>query len=416
MNPGQSNSAMFFVEYDADAENFSQETEKVINDLKKRKDEGEWASQDFTGMGSSNALSFNVYGDNMDDIEPVINNIAKIFKNNESLRNVKTSISDTYEEYTLVVDQEKLSQLGLTPAQVGMELAGNGQRQVLTTIENDGKEMNVYLEVEKDEYVNINELTDKTIQSPMGLTVPIKDVVEIKEGNTSDTVTRRDGRIYASVSAEITTKDVAKVSTAVQKKVDKLKLPATVDISVGGVSEDIAESFTQLGLAMLAAIAIVYLVLVITFGGGLAPLAILFSLPFTIIGGLLGLLIAGETLSVSAMIGALMLIGIVVTNAIVLIDRVIHKENDGLSTRDAILEAAVTRLRPILMTAIATIGALIPLAVGMEGSGLISKGLGVTVIGGLTSSTLLTLVIVPIVYEMLMKIKRKDKKQIKKAV
>jgi HAE1 family hydrophobic/amphiphilic exporter-1 len=286
----------------------------------------------------------------------------------------------------------------------------------LTTIENDGKEMNVYLEVEKDEYEDINELTDKTIQSPMGLAVPIKDVVEIKEGNTSDTITRRDGRIYASVSAEITTKDVAKVSTAVQKKVDKLKLPATVDISVGGVSEDIAESFTQLGLAMLAAIAIVYLVLVITFGGGLAPLAILFSLPFTIIGGLLGLLIAGETLSVSSMIGALMLIGIVVTNAIVLIDRVIHKENDGLSTRDAILEAAVTRLRPILMTAIATIGALIPLAVGMEGSGLISKGLGVTVIGGLTSSTLLTLVIVPIVYETLMKIKRKDKKQIKKAV
>lgn len=416
MNPGQSNSAMFFVEYDADAENFSQETEKVINDLQGRKDKGEWASQDFTGMGSSNALSFNVYGDNMEDIEPVVNNIAKIFKNNESLRSVKTSISDTYEEYTLVADQEKLSQLGLTPAQVGMELAGNGQRQVLTTIENDGKEMNVYLEVEKDEYEDINELTDKTIQSPMGLTVPIKDVVKIKEGNTSDTVTRRDGRIYASVSAEITTKDVAKVSTAVQKKVDKLKLPAAVDISAGGVSEDIAESFTQLGLAMLAAIAIVYLVLVITFGGGLAPLAILFSLPFTIIGGLLGLLIAGETLSVSAMIGALMLIGIVVTNAIVLIDRVIHKENDGLSTRDAILEAAVTRLRPILMTAIATIGALIPLAVGMEGSGLISKGLGVTVIGGLTSSTLLTLVIVPIVYETLMKIKRKDKKQIEKAV
>jgi HAE1 family hydrophobic/amphiphilic exporter-1 len=250
----------------------------------------------------------------------------------------------------------------------------------------------------------------------MGMAVPIKDVIAIKKGNTSDTITRRDGRIYASVSAEIKTKDVSKVSTAVQKKVDKLKLPSTVDISVGGVSEDIADSFTQLGLAMLAAIAIVYLVLVITFGGGLAPLAILFSLPFTIIGGLLGLLISGETLSVSAMIGALMLIGIVVTNAIVLIDRVIHKENDGLSTREAILEAAGTRLRPILMTAIATIGALIPLAIGMEGSGLISKGLGVTVIGGLTSSTLLTLVIVPIVYETLMKLKRKEKKQIDKAV
>ncbi|SMQ75604.1 hydrophobic/amphiphilic exporter-1, HAE1 family [Bacillus sp. OV166] len=416
MNPGQSNSAMFFVEYNKDTKDFSQETENVIKDLNKRKDKGEWASQDFSGMGSSNALSFNVFGDNMNDIEPVVNNISKILKQNDSLRNVKTSIADTYEEYTLVADQKKLSQLGLTAAQVGMELAGNGQRQVLTTIKKDGKEMNVYLEVEKDDFEDINELTDKTIQSPMGMAVPIKDVIDIKQGNTSDTITRRDGRIYASVSAEITTKDVSKVSAAVQKKVDKLKLPSAVDISVGGVSEDIAESFTQLGLAMLAAIAIVYLVLVITFGGGLAPLAILFSLPFTIIGGLLGLLIAGETLSVSAMIGALMLIGIVVTNAIVLIDRVIHKENDGLSTREALLEAAGTRVRPILMTAIATIGALIPLAIGMEGSGLISKGLGVTVIGGLTSSTLLTLVIVPIVYETLMKMKRKDKKQVEKVL
>lgn len=102
-----------------------------------------------------------------------------------------------------------------------------------------------------------------------------------------------------------------------------------------------------------------------------------------------------------------MLIGIVVTNAIVLVDRVIHKEKEGLSTRDAILEAGVTRLRPILMTAIATIGALIPLAIGAEGSGLISKGLGVTVIGGLTSSTLLTLIVVPVVYEFLGKFRKR---------
>ncbi|MDE1455703.1 efflux RND transporter permease subunit, partial [Bacillus paralicheniformis] len=120
---------------------------------------------------------------------------------------------------------------------------------------------------------------------------------------------------------------------------------------------DIEDSFTKLGLAMLAAVAIVYLVLVITFGGALAPFAILFSLPFTIIGALVGLYVSGETISLNAMIGMLMLIGIVVTNAIVLIDRVIHKEAEGLSTREALLEAGSTRLRPILMTAIATIGA-----------------------------------------------------------
>lgn len=188
---------------------------------------------------------------------------------------------------------------------------------------------------------------------------------------------------------------------------DKIKLPKNVEISTGGVTEDITETFTQLGLAMIAAVAIVYFVLVVTFGGALTPFVILFSLPFTIIGALLALFITGETISVSAMIGALMLIGIVVTNAIVLIDRVIHKEKEGLSTREALLEAGATRLRPILMTALATVGALIPLAVGMEGSGLISKGMAVTVMGGLTSSTLLTLLIVPIVYESLSRFRRK---------
>lgn len=411
MNPGDSNSAMFFIEYDPDTKGFDKEKEAVIDDLQELTSKGEWASQDFSGMGSSNAMTLLVYGEEAKDIEPVVTKLEKILQKNKSLTNVKTSLSDTYDEYTLAIDQEKLSQLGLTAAQVGMELSGAGQNQVLTTIKENGKEVNVYVESAKENYQTINDLTKKTVQSPLGMEVPIKEVAKVKEGSTSDTITRRNGRIYAQVSGEITSKDVAKVSANVQKEVDKIKLPSNVEISMGGVTEDIAESFQQLGLAMLAAIAIVYLILVITFGGGLAPFAILFSLPFTIIGGLVGLLIAGETLSVSAMIGALMLIGIVVTNAIVLIDRVIHKEQEGLSTREALLEAGGTRLRPILMTAIATIGALAPLAVGLEGSGLISKGLGVTVIGGLTSSTLLTLLIVPIVYESLMKIKNRKKKR-----
>ncbi|OCA80879.1 efflux RND transporter permease subunit [Pseudobacillus wudalianchiensis] len=410
MNPGDSNSAMFFIEYDPDTKGFDKEKEAVIDDLQELTSKGEWASQDFSGMGSSNALTLLVYGEETKDIEPVVAKLEKVLQENKSLTNVKTSLADTYEEYTLAIDQEKLSQLGLTAAQVGMELSGAGQNQVLTTIKENGKEVNVYVGSEKEDYQTINDLTKKTVQSPLGMEVPIKEIAKVKEGSTSDTITRRNGRIYAQVSGEITTKDVAKVSAAVQKEVDEIKLPSNVEVSMGGVTEDIAESFKQLGLAMLAAIAIVYLILVITFGGGLAPFAILFSLPFTIIGGLVGLLVAGETLSVSAMIGALMLIGIVVTNAIVLIDRVIHKEQEGLSTREALLEAGGTRLRPILMTAIATIGALAPLAVGLEGSGLISKGLGVTVIGGLTSSTLLTLLIVPIVYESLMKIKNRKKK------
>lgn len=408
MNPGDTNSAMFFIEYDEDTPNFAEEKENVMEDLKETATGGgEWASQDFTSTGASNAITMYVFGNSMEEIEPVVNDISDIMNHQEDLDNVETSISETYEEYTFVANQDELSKLGLTAAQIGMELSTTRERPVLTKIEKDGEELNVYIQVEEETVETIDDLTDKTIQSPLGQEVKIGDVVDVQEGETSDTVTRRDGKIYVQVSGEIKSDDVAKVSTDVQTKVDDLDLPSSVEVNMGGVTEDIQESFTQLGLAMIAAIAIVYLILVITFGGGLAPFAILFSLPFTIIGALVGLLIAGETLSVNAMIGALMLIGIVVTNAIVLIDRVIHKEKEGLSTREALLEAGTTRLRPILMTAIATIGALIPLALGFEGSGMISKGLGVTVIGGLTSSTLLTLVIVPIVYELLSKLRRK---------
>jgi HAE1 family hydrophobic/amphiphilic exporter-1 len=408
MSPGDSNSAVFFIEYEDDTENFDKEKEKVIEDLQAETAEGEWASQDFTQSAGSNQIQFFVYGNELEDIEPSVGEIEKILNDNGSFKNVSSSLAESYDEYTLVANQEELSKLGLTAGQIGMELSPQRERPVLTQVEKDGEELNVYLQTEKETFENVDDLTEKTITSPLGKEVKISDVVTVEEGKTSDTVTRRDGRIYVQVSGELTTDDVAKASSEVQKKVDDLDLPTGVDIDTGGVTEDIQESFTQLGLAMLAAIAIVYLVLVITFGGGLAPFAILFSLPFTVIGALVGLLIAGETISINAMIGALMLIGIVVTNAIVLIDRVIHKEREGLSTREALLEAGTTRLRPILMTAIATIGALIPLAIGIEGgSGIISKGLGVTVIGGLTSSTLLTLLIVPIVYEMMSKFSRK---------
>ncbi|MGX1192379.1 efflux RND transporter permease subunit [Metabacillus sp. SLBN-84] len=408
MNPGDTNSAIFFIEYEDDTENFEKEKEKVIEDLQADTDQGEWAAQDFTQSAGSNEVQFFVYGNELKDIEPTVGEIEKVMNDNGSFKNVSSSLAETYDEFTLVANQEELSKLGLTAGQIGMELMPQRERPVLTQVERDGEEVSVYLQTEKETFDNVDDLTEKTITSPLGQEVKIGDVVSVEEGKTSDTVTRRDGRIYVQVSGELTTDDVAKASGEVQKEVDKLSLPSGVDIDTGGVTEDIQESFTQLGLAMLAAVAIVYLVLVITFGGGLAPFAILFSLPFTVIGALVGLWIAGETISINSMIGALMLIGIVVTNAIVLIDRVIHKEHEGLSTREALLEAGTTRLRPILMTAIATIGALIPLAIGIEGgSGIISKGLGVTVIGGLTSSTLLTLIIVPIVYEIMSKFKRK---------
>ncbi len=195
-------------------------------------------------------------------------------------------------------------------------------------------------------------------------------------------------------------------------KINNLDKPNNVKVNIGGASDDINNAMTQLAFAMLAAIIIVYLILVITFKGGLAPFTILFSLPFTVIGVIIALLITGETISVQV-IGMLMLIGIVVTNAIVLIDRVINNEQQGMEMKEALIEAGGTRIRPILMTAIATIGALVPLLFGQDSSILISKGLAATVIGGLISSTLLTLVVVPVpvIYEILFTLKKRFTKR-----
>ncbi|OKP98507.1 efflux RND transporter permease subunit [Paenibacillus sp. P46E] len=408
---GSGNSGLFYVTFDSDTPDFDKVKENLIEGLTKEVPNGVWG--DLSGMSGGglggSTLTVNIFGDSLDQLKPVADKIAGIVKaDTDNFKDGKTSLSEAYDQYTIVADQAKLSSLGLTAGQIAMKLSPAGTRPVLTEVAMDGKNYNVYIETDKDTYTSIQEMEDATLTSPLGITVPIGEVAKIENGTSPDSITREDGKMKVDVTAEIIANDVNSASNSVKEKIDALDLPDGVTVTFGGVTEQINDTFGQLGIAMAAAVAIVYFVLVVTFGGGLAPFAILFSLPFTIIGALVALLLAGETLNVSALMGALMLIGIVVTNAIVLIDRVIHKEKEGLSTRQALLEAGATRLRPILMTALATIGALLPLVSGLENSaGIISKGLGVTVIGGLVSSTLLTLVVVPVVYEFLMKFRSK---------
>jgi HAE1 family hydrophobic/amphiphilic exporter-1 len=401
-SPGASRQALFNLGYDESYTDFSAEKAKIVPLLQELNGSGEWKQQDFTGGGlGGSTITLQVFGPDMKSLGPVVEEFTAKLKERSDLDNIGSSLSETYEQYRLVADREALSNYGLTAGQIAMALSPERQRPVLTTIEKDGSQFNVYVKTEAKTYGSRADLENVMLASPLGMEVPLKEVVTIEEGESPNTITRLNDRMYTEVSADVTTDNLNVVSKELNKLITDMDLPGGIEIKMGGVTEQLNETFQQLGLAILAAIAVVYLVLVLTFGGGLTPLTILFSLPFTIIGAMLALYIAGETISATALIGVLMLIGIVVTNAIVLIDRVIHKENEGLSVREALLEAGVTRLRPILMTAIATVGALLPLALGFESGGLISKGMAVTVIGGLTSSTLLTLIIVPIVYEFL---------------
>ncbi|MGW9028099.1 efflux RND transporter permease subunit [Streptomyces sp. NPDC055722] len=248
--------------------------------------------------------------------------------------------------------------------------------------------------------------------------VKLSDIatVELVDGPVS--MTRIDGQRAATITARPTGDNTGAVSADLQSKIKALKLPAGATAEIGGVSSDQSDAFKNLGLAMLAAVAIVFMLLVATFRSLAQPLILLVSIPFAGTGAI-GLLIAtGTPMGVPAMIGMLMLIGIVVTNAIVLIDLINQYRRQGYGVVEAVVEGGRHRLRPILMTAMATIFALLPMALGVTGEGgFIAQPLAVVVIGGLITSTLLTLLLVPTLYAMLelRKERRAKKKAAKRA-
>lgn len=408
-----SGGALMYLIFDPEMDNFPEVRDEIEEYVFNLGQSGEWKSQNFGGMSMpENEISYTFYSEDLTKLNKAVKMVEEEMKINDGLKDVSSSAEDAYVEYTFKVEQDELLQYGLTAGQIVMLLNPSKSKDVLTTIEKDGETLDVIVQQEQAKQPeSIDDILSTQVPTALGKTMPLSELITVEKGTTMNTLARSKGEYYASVSGTAIDDDISKATAEVDHAIDKLDLPKGVEVGTAGVQADMTETFTQLGAAMLAAIAIVYFILVVTFREGVAPFAILFSLPFAVIGSFVGLLIADETISVSVMMGLLMLIGIVVTNAIVLVDRIIHKEREGMTMREAVLEAGATRLRPILMTAIATIGALIPLAFGSGGGGLISKGLGITVIGGLTSSTLLTLIVVPIVYEVLSKVFKKNRRE-----
>ncbi len=232
--------------------------------------------------------------------------------------------------------------------------------------------------------------------------VRLKDVATVKLVQAPSTITRVNGIRAATISGSSESSDLGATTTAINAGIAGLDLPSGVTVRIGGVSQQQQESFAQLGLAMMVAVAVVYLIMVATFGSLLQPMILLVSIPFAATGALGLSLITDTPLGIASMIGLLMLIGIVVTNAIVLIDLINQKRRTGAGVDASIQAGARLRVRPIVMTALATIFALVPMGLGLTGGGVfISKPLAIVVIGGLVSSTLLTLILVPVLYDLL---------------
>ncbi len=364
------------------------------------------ASGDSGGVGSSD-FSYLLKGEDQLLLEQGAALVKEKLKQVPGLVNVKDSLSDAKQEISITVSQMKAKRLGLTPDQVRDAVRMWIAEQPLGDIRFDNRMYQTVVKLSAEDKNSLEKLGRMPISSPGSGIVYLQEVAKLEEVQAPVALSRNARSQVVTVSAAIDAPNQAAVSAAASAALAEVELPSGVSTEVQGVSEDIAESFRQLFVAMGIAVAIVYFILVLCFGNASTPFAILFSLPLAIIGGLLGLLVGGESINVTSLIGFMMLIGIVVTNAIVLLDRAQQLRAAGLDVREALIEAGLVRLRPIIMTAVATIAAMLPLALGAGESVLISKGLAIVVIGGLITSTLLTLVVVPVVYEILEKLKQR---------
>jgi len=323
--------------------------------------------------------------------------IVAAIKGVPGLADVSTNLSSVQPQISVQVNSEAAAQKGLYPAMVAMNVREMISGDSVMNVNMNGRTTDVNLGLKVNEFSSLDAIRNQMVTSMTGQQVKIGDVATVSEQPGPTSIQRLNQQEYVSINGQFTSDNSSGVQKEVEKRIKPLNLPSGVTYTFEGESKEIGEGFKNIGYAMAIAILLVYVVMLIGFGEMIAPFAILFSLPFIFVGGLWGLFLFKQALGMPAMVGFLMLIGIVVTNAIVFMDRAMQNRTEGMPIKQALVEAGVTRIRPILMTALATVGALLPLAISSEG-GIVSRSLAIVVIAGLTTSTILTLVIVPVAY------------------
>ena len=363
-------------------------------------------------FGSSSTIDVKVNAPDDNKLNLAIAAVQKAMKGTKDVSEITNSLAEKQRTLRVTVDRQAAAKKGLTEITVSGLVAAAMKPSSIGKVNIDSVETSIYV-VKTDIPDTVAKVRNIQIPTATGLT-KLSTIAKIEEVKVPVSITSEKGDRTAKVSLTPTGKNLGAISADVTKRLNNVVLPVGATATIGGVTASQADSFSQLGLALLAAIAIVFIVMVATFASIIQPLILLISIPFAATGALVMLLVTDTALGVPALIGMLLLVGIVVTNAIVLIDLINQYRKEGRPTQEAIMDGARQRLRPILMTALATIFALTPMALGVTGGGgFISQPLAIVVIGGLFSSTILTLVIVPVLYWLVEG--RKERKAAKRA-
>ncbi|SES87588.1 hydrophobic/amphiphilic exporter-1, HAE1 family [Oceanobacillus limi] len=352
------------------------------------------------GMSMGDPIQIQLNGAEHEVLRELADQIVTEIESIDGIHNPSSAASEGVPQMNIVVDKEKAAMHGLTQDQILGQISLQFTGQLATQYREEGHEMDVTLIYPEEERSTISDLQDLKISTPTGAVIPLEEVTQFQEMQGPVSLLRQNQQPQMNISSDVLDRDLNSVVSDVEDKLKSIPFPEGYSYSMGGQAEDMAESFADLALALVFSIFLVYAVMAIQFENFLFPFIIMFSLPATVVGVMLGLFITDLPLSIPGFIGIIMLAGIVVNNSIVLVDYINILRSRGMDRFEAIIEAGKSRLRPILMTTLTTILAMIPLGLALGEGAEMQQPLAITIIFGLTVSSLFTLVLIPVVYSM----------------
>ncbi len=401
-------------------EEIAVEIDSMLTDIKEEKQAEiaiETSTMDMSALGGS-GISIQVEGRDIDTLQRIAKEVAAVLETVEGTKDVSDGLEESTGELRIVIDRDKAIEYGLTVAQVFQQIQAKiAEATSATTLETEAKEYDVYVKHAEDMALTrqlVKEIEiERTKQDGTKETIALSDIASFEETTAPKSVSRIDQTRYIAVSAAIADGyNVGMVSADVEEALKEFEVPSGYKLEMTGENEMIMDAMEQLMLMLVLALIFMYLIMVAQFQSLLSPFIIMFTIPLAFTGGFMGLYLSNSEVSVIAVIGFVMLSGIIVNNGIVLVDYINQLRSEGVSKKDAIADAGRTRMRPVLMTALTTILALSTMAFSNDMGADLSKPMSVVTIGGLTYGTLLTLIVIPCVYDIFAKEKNTEKKGI----
>ncbi|HWP51145.1 MAG TPA: efflux RND transporter permease subunit [Clostridia bacterium] len=365
-------------------------------------------------MTGGSDISLYVQSTDYDSLQEGALQLEEMMRQNPNLLRVSSTVGTGNPQAEIKIDPVKASARGLVPKQVMGDIYAIMQGSKACDIMNNGREYEVRVEYPDDSFETVNDLVSLTLTNAAGMSVPLMDIATIEYSNSPLSISRQNGRYIITVKGQPTSDAPKNLSKALKSQAEGLMLPTGVELTETTDSERMTEEFTVLIQAIITAILLVFMVMAMQFESPMFSIVVMISVPFALIGSFLCLYIFKSTISMPSLLGFLMLSGIVVNNGILLIDTANNMRAErNLSAEDALLTAGMLRMRPIFMTTLTTVLGMLPMAIGIGGNAALMRGLALVIIGGMITSTALTLLLIPTFYLLFDKQERLHKKQLK---